>query len=102
MFISVSVGRLYALQYPVYVESFGPGSGPGLPLKNVIGFFSHIDQFARVSDIARNPNDVPPPITVLNPTADASATFQMIESMSASGTLAHGSFNYTPPEDGGK
>lgn len=101
MFISVSVGRLYALQYPVYVESFGPGSGPGLPLKNVIGFFSHIDQFARVSDIARNPNDVPSPITVLNPTIDATATFQLIESMSASGTLAMVA-STTPPEDGGE
>lgn len=99
MFVSVSVGRLYALQYPVYVESFGPGSGPGLPLKNVIGFFSHIDQFARVSDIARNPNDVPPPITVLDPTIDATATFQLIESMSASGTLAMVA-STTPPEDG--
>lgn len=101
MFVSVSVGRLYALQYPVYVESFGPGSGPGLPLKNVIGFFSHIDQFARVSDIARNPNDVPPPITVLDPTIDATATFQLIESMSASGTLAMVA-STTPPEDGGE
>jgi nitrite reductase (NO-forming) len=100
MFISVSVGRLYALQYPIYVESFGPGSGPGLPLKNVIGFFSHIDQFARVSDIARNPNDVPSAITVLEPTIDATATLQMVESMSASGTLAIVA-STTPPEDGG-
>jgi nitrite reductase (NO-forming) len=100
MFISVSVGRLYALQYPIYVESFGPGSGPGLPLKNVIGFFSHIDQFARVSDIARNPNDVPSPITVLEPTIDATATLQLVESLSASGTLAIVA-STTPPEDGG-
>lgn len=96
MFVSVSVGRLYALQYPVYVESFGPGSGPGLPLKNVIGFFSHIDQFARVSDIARNPNDVPSPITVLDPTIDATAILQMTES---SGTLTMVA-STTLPEDG--
>ena len=51
LFVSVSVGRMYALQYPVYVETFGPGSGPGLPIKNVIAFFQHIDQFKIIYDI---------------------------------------------------
>lgn len=99
MFVSVSVGRLYALQYPIYVESFGPGSGPGLPLKNVIDFFSQIDKFARVSDIARDPNDVPAPITVLNPSLESLETLQAIDSLSASGTLALVASN-TPPEVG--
>lgn len=99
MFVSVSVGRLYALQYPIYVESFGPGSGPGLPLKNVIDFFSQIDKFARISDIARDPNDVPAPITVLNPSLESLETLQAIDSLSASGTLALVASN-TPPEVG--
>src|SRR3989344_5338715 len=85
LFVSVSVGRMYALQYPVYVESFGPGFGPGLPLKNVISFFQHLDQFAHIEDIARDPSDVPPPITVLDPTP---VTATLLSEMSASGTLA--------------
>lgn len=64
MFVSVSMSRLYALQYPVFVNSYGPGHGPGLPLKNVFAFFKSIDSFEVVSDIARDPNDVPPPVTV--------------------------------------
>lgn len=72
LFISVSIGHLYAFQYPVYVNSFGPGIGPGLPFSNVITFFRKIDSFAKVSDIARNPNDVPSPITVLHSEFDQS------------------------------
>lgn len=64
MFISVSVSSMYALQYPVFVQSFGPGHGPGLPIKNVIAFFQSIDKFERVNDLARDPNDVPAPLTV--------------------------------------
>jgi nitrite reductase (NO-forming) len=84
LFVSASVGRLYALQYPMYVESFGPGAGPGLPLKNVMTFFQHLDQFAHVTDIARDPNDVPLPITVLEPSA---STTDLLTSLTASGTL---------------
>lgn len=86
LFVSVSVGRMYALQYPVYVQSFGPGYGPGLPLKNVISFFQHLDQFPHIADIARDPNDVPPPITILEPlepvldiTEMASGTLELVE-----------------------
>ena len=64
LFVSVSVGRLYALQYPVFVQSFGPGTGPGLPIKNVAKFFKNIENFPRLDDIARNPNEVPAPISI--------------------------------------
>lgn len=80
LFVSVSVGRIYALQYPIYVQSFGPGSGPGLPLKNVISFFQHIEQFPYIEDIARDPNDVPPPITILEP---LESTFNLAEMASS-------------------
>jgi len=93
IFVSVSVSRLYALQYPVYVKSFGPDSGPGLPFKNVITFFRHIDQFAHIADIARDPNDVPAPITILKPT-DGLA--DLLSFMSATGTLEIVEFNTTP------
>jgi nitrite reductase (NO-forming) len=67
LFVSVSVGRLYAFQYPMYVNTFGPGAGPGLPFSNMLTFFQQIDEFTRIDDIARDPNDVPPPIIVLDP-----------------------------------
>jgi nitrite reductase (NO-forming) len=93
LFVSVSVGRLYALQYPMYVESFGPGTGPGLPLKNVISFFQHINQFEQISDIARDPNDVPPPITILEPANEAMDTLSF---MSATGTMEMVEASTTP------
>lgn len=68
MFVSVSVSSMYALQYPMFVKSFGPGHGPGLPIKNVIAFFENIDDFERVSDMARDPNDVPSPINIKSTT----------------------------------
>ncbi len=66
MFLSVSVGRMYALQYPIFVQSFGPGHGPGLPIKNILTFFQHVDEFIHIDDIAYNPSDVPSPITIKN------------------------------------
>lgn len=65
MFVSVSIGRLYAFQYPMFVESFGPGQGPGLPLKNVLTFFRNVKNFKHIDEIARDPNEVPAPINVL-------------------------------------
>ena len=64
LFVSVSFGRLYALQYPVFVNSFGPGQGPGLPLSSVLSFFQNLDSFERVDDISRDPAAVPAPILV--------------------------------------
>lgn len=97
LFVSASVGRLYALQYPMYVESFGPGAGPGLPLKNVMTFFQHLEQFAHVPDIARDPNDVPSPINVLEPSA---STADLLTSLTASGTLMLVGEDVTPEVGG--
>lgn len=65
MFVSASIGNLYAFQYPMYVESYGTGTGPGLPFKNVFTFFQHLDEFKKVDDIAADPNAVPSPINTL-------------------------------------
>lgn len=94
MVISVSVGRMYALQYPVFVQSFGPGVGPGLPLTSVGNFFKNVNKFHVIDDIARDPADVPAPITVkgagseaANATGTAAALLGELEAMTASGTL---------------
>ncbi len=59
LFFWFPVGVPQNLQYPFGVVTYGPADGPTLPLKNVLSFFAHIDKFARVPDIARNPLDVP-------------------------------------------
>ncbi|PIR83782.1 nitrite reductase, copper-containing [Candidatus Kaiserbacteria bacterium CG10_big_fil_rev_8_21_14_0_10_51_14] len=60
LFFWFPVGVPQNLQYPFGVVTYGPADGPALPLKNVLSFFTHIDKFERVSDIARDPLDVPP------------------------------------------
>lgn len=97
MFMSVSMSRLYALQYPVFVQSFGPGHGPGLPIKNIIAFFQNIDDFPIINDIARDPGDVPPPITVLGETIEKIAVSHIDM---ASSSLASSSDSLEAPAPG--
>ncbi len=52
-----------AFEYPFGLTTYGPAEGPVLPLQNVWDLFTHFDKFERVENIARDPNDVPPPIT---------------------------------------
>lgn len=63
IFIYAPIGLPHSLQYPFSLKTFGPAEGPVLPFKNVVSFFLNIHQFERVADIARDPNDIPPPIT---------------------------------------
>jgi nitrite reductase (NO-forming) len=62
IFFYVPNGLPRGLEYPAFLKSYGPGGSPGLPFGNVLTFFLHINQFEKVADIARDPNDVPPPI----------------------------------------
>ncbi len=65
IFIGVSIafyipnGTPNALAYPASLRSYGPGEKPDLPLENVFNFFTNFNNFERVEDISRNPNDVP-------------------------------------------
>ncbi len=65
IFIGVSIafyvphGMPDQLAYPLALRSFGPGEAPNLPLENVYHFFKNFKNFARVENIARDPNDVP-------------------------------------------
>src|SRR3989338_1682875 len=63
LFFWFPIGVPKNLEYPFGITTYGPAAGPTLPLKNVLAFFKNIDNFARVPDIARDPNDIPPPIT---------------------------------------
>lgn len=65
VFLGVSIsfyipnGLPNAFQYPFSMKTFGPADGPVLPLGNVFQFLGNFNNFERVSDIARNPEDVP-------------------------------------------
>ncbi len=68
LFFFVPNGLPRGFEYPFFLRTFGPAAGPVLPLSNVAEFFKHFDQFERVPDIARNPNDIPAPIERTEPT----------------------------------
>lgn len=61
LFFWFPIGVPQNLTYPFGIKTYGPGYGPTLPLKSVFAFFQHLDSFERVSDISRDPRDVPPP-----------------------------------------
>src|SRR3989344_5322346 len=50
------------LQYPFFLTTFGPADGPALPFKNVLTFFFERSDMEKISDIARDPRDVPQPL----------------------------------------
>lgn len=60
VFFWFPVGVPKNLTYPFGLVTYGPADGPTLPLANVFTFFAHLDEFARVLDISRDPQDVPP------------------------------------------
>lgn len=69
IFFYVPNGLPNAFQYPFFLSrSYGPGMGPVLSAGHVWEFFTNFGTFERVVDIARDPNDVPPPITRTEPT----------------------------------
>lgn len=68
LFFYVPNGLPRGLEYPAFLKSYGPAGAPGLPFGNVLAFFFHFDQFEKVADIARDPNEVPPPLLRTEPT----------------------------------
>ena len=51
------------IEYPFALKTYGPADSPALPFKNILAFFKNLDSMEKVADIARDPNDIPPPIT---------------------------------------
>lgn len=74
LFFWFPVGVPKNLTYPFGITTYGPADGPTLPLLNVFTFFSNLDRFERVSNIARDPLDVPPP---LNRSTPATVTLEL-------------------------
>lgn len=67
LFFYVPNGLPRDLSYPFNLTTYGMGAGPVLPIQNMAQFIGHFGDFARISDIARDPRDVPPPITRTEP-----------------------------------
>lgn len=73
VFLGVSIffyaphGLPRGFEYPFFLKTYGPAEGPVLSLGGVLNFFGNFDTLERVENIARNPNDVPPPITRTEP-----------------------------------
>lgn len=69
VFIGVSLafyipnGLPNAFQYPFFMKTYGPAAGPVLPFANIFKFLTHFSSFERVSNIARDPNDIPKTVT---------------------------------------
>ncbi|MEK7653892.1 MAG: copper-containing nitrite reductase [Patescibacteria group bacterium] len=51
-----------AFEYPAFLTTFGPSDGPALPFKSAFAFLKNFSKMEKVENIARNPNDIPPPI----------------------------------------
>src|SRR6185503_16519469 len=97
IFIGVSIafyipnGIPKELSIPLSLRSFGPGEGPVLPLKNVIHFFQKFNGFERVSNISRNPADVPKTVVYAEDgVVEVSLTTKEVIAEMADGTT----FNY--------
>lgn len=88
-----------AFQYPFSLTTFGPSEGPVLPFKNVLQFFKNFGSFERVQNIAKNPADIPPPITRTEAeTVKIELTTKEVISEIAPGvTLNYWTFNGTVP-----
>ena len=87
------------LAYPLSLTSFGPGEAPNLPLKNVFHFFQNFDNFERVANIARDPNDVPQTITYAEDgVVEVSlTTTEVIAEMTDGTTINYWTFDNTVP-----
>lgn len=91
LFGVLPLGNVHLNSYPFTLSTYGPSTGPVLPFKNVLTFFRHADEFERVDDIARDPNDVPPPIDRTEPAiVDLELTAKEVVAEMAPGVF----FNY--------
>lgn len=73
VFLGVSIffyaphGLPRGLEYPFFLKTYGPVEGPVLSFGGIVNFFANFDKFERVENIARDPNDLPPPIDRTEP-----------------------------------
>ena len=59
LYFYVPNGIPNAFQFPFFLKTYGPAEGPVLPFTHIWDFLTHFSRFEKVSDIARDPADVP-------------------------------------------
>ncbi|MBI4120871.1 MAG: nitrite reductase, copper-containing [Parcubacteria group bacterium] len=79
-----------SLEYPFRLRTFGPSEGPTLPFTNIIRFIGNFGTFERVSNIARNPSEIPRANPPENRTVEINMTAKEVVSEMADGVA----FNY--------
>ncbi len=90
LFFWFPVGVPKNLEYPFGLTTYGPAAGPTLPLKNILSFFAHLDQYERVADIARSPLDVPPALaTTSSPSVSIDLTAKEVLAEVAPGVVVN-------------
>ncbi|HWH07002.1 MAG TPA: copper-containing nitrite reductase [Candidatus Paceibacterota bacterium] len=67
LFFYIPNGLPEGVAYPLSMRTYGMGQGPVLPLTNFLAFVNGFGELERVANIARDPSDVPPPITRTEP-----------------------------------
>lgn len=67
LFFYVPNGLPQGIAYPLSMRTYGMGEGPVLPLTNFLAFATGFGSIERVPEVARDPRDVPPPITRTEP-----------------------------------
>ena len=85
--------------YPMNLHTFGPGMGPALPLKQAAKFLKTYGDAIKVNDIARDPNDVPPPLPRRAPTTVeySIATKEVLAEIAPGITMDYWTFDGTVP-----
>ncbi len=68
LIVTIIIGLFAGVAYsgfvsiPQFVKTVGPGAGPHLPLSSSIAFFTHLNSFKQIDNIAQNPLITIPPI----------------------------------------
>ncbi|TAJ16041.1 nitrite reductase, copper-containing [Patescibacteria group bacterium] len=86
-------------EYPFFLKTYGPAPGPVLPFENVWKFLTNFKTFEKVEDIARDPNDIPPPINRFETKVVKIelVTKEVIAEMAPGVTFNYWTFNGTVP-----
>lgn len=99
LFFYVPNGLPQGFAYPITMRTYGMGQGPVLPLSNFLAFVNGFGELERISDIARDPSDVPPPITRSEPahvTLELTAK-EVIAEMAPGVSVNYWTYNGTVP-----
>lgn len=99
LFFYVPNGLPQSFAHPLSMRTYGMGDGPVLPLGNMLSFVGKFGKFERISDIARNPSDVPPPTGRTEPahvTLELTAK-EVIAEMAPGVTVNYWTYNGTVP-----